>query len=203
MINFTLNGKTVQGQEGEYLLQVAARNGIEIPTLCHHKALEPAGMCRLCIVEMHSGKRVRYVTACNYPVWEGMEIRTDTEQIHKIRKLIVELLLARCPNVKIIKELAHRYGIDAPRFAAEDDTCILCGICTRICERMGHSAISLTGRGVEMKVDTPVSDPDRSMSFLRCLCIGLSYGTYYLRETSSQYLQRPGKAHTLRLRNGS
>jgi len=155
MISFTLNGKTVQGKEGEYLLKVAEEHGIEIPTLCHHKALEPAGMCRLCTVEMHYGRRVRYVTACNYPIWEGMEIKTDTEGIHQIRKLIVELLYARCPDVDILKKLAKRYDIEEPRFSKEDDTCILCGLCTRICERMGNSAISLTGRGTDMKVDTP------------------------------------------------
>jgi len=155
MISFKLNGKDVRGKKDQYLLQVAEEYGIEIPTLCHHKALEPAGMCRLCTVEMHSGGRVRYVTACNYPIWEGMEIKTDTEAIHQIRKLIVELLYARCPDVKILKELAEKYDIKEPRFSKEDDTCILCGLCTRICERMGNSAISLTGRGVDMKVDTP------------------------------------------------
>jgi len=67
MIEFTLNGQVVQGEEGEYLLQVAEKYGVDIPTLCHHKALEPAGMCRLCTVEMHFRGRVRYVTACNYP----------------------------------------------------------------------------------------------------------------------------------------
>ena len=155
MISFKLNGKEVRGKKDQYLLQVAEENGIEIPTLCHHKALEPAGMCRLCTVEMHFGGRVRYVTACNYPIWEGMEIKTDTEAIHQIRKLIIELLYARCPDVKILKELAEKYDIKEPRFSKEDDTCILCGLCTRICERMGNSAISLTGRGVDMKVDTP------------------------------------------------
>ena len=155
MIAFKLNGKEVQGEEGQYVLQVAEKHGVEIPTLCHHKALEPAGMCRLCTVEMHYGGRVRYVTACNYPIWEGMEIKTDTETVHEGRKLIVELLLARCPDVPIVKDLAAQYGIEESRFPKEEDTCILCGLCTRICERMGNSAISMTGRGVEMKVDTP------------------------------------------------
>jgi heterodisulfide reductase subunit A len=155
MISFTLNGKKVQGKEGEYLLRVAREEGVDIPTLCHHEALEPAGMCRLCTVELHYGGRVRYVTACNYPIWEGMEIKSDTEGIHQIRRLIVELLYARCPDVKILKELADKYDIKEPRFSKEDDTCILCGLCTRVCERMGVNAISLTGRGVDMTVDTP------------------------------------------------
>ena len=155
MITFKLNGKEVQGEEGEYILQVAERYGIDIPTLCYHKALEPAGACRLCTVELYDGRKTRFVTACNYPIWEGMEVNTDTEAVHKGRKLIVELLLSRCPNVPIIKELAERYGLKEPRFKKENDDCILCGLCTRICERMGNSAISLTGRGVDTKVDTP------------------------------------------------
>jgi heterodisulfide reductase subunit A len=155
MITFTLNGKEVQGKKGQYLLQVAQEYGVEIPTLCYHKALEPAGMCRLCIVEMHFGGRVKYVTSCNYPIWEGMEIKTDTEEIHQIRKVIVEMLLARCPDVPVVKKLAEQYGIKEPRFKTEDDDCILCGLCTRVCDRMGSGAISLTGRGVEFKVDTP------------------------------------------------
>ena len=155
MITFKLNGKKVQGEEGQYILQVAEKFGVDIPTLCHHKALEPAGMCRLCTVELFDGRRTRYVTACNYPIWEGMEINTDSEGVHQGRKLIVELLLARCPEVPLLQEMAEKYGIQEPRFEKENDTCILCGLCVRTCEKMGANAISLTGRGVDMKVDTP------------------------------------------------
>ena len=155
MITFKLNGQTVQGEEGQYILQVAEKFGVDIPTLCHHKALEPAGMCRLCTVELFDGRRKRYVTACNYPIWEGMEVNTDSEAVHQGRKLIVELLLARCPEVPLLQKLAARYGIEESRFEKENDTCILCGLCVRACEKMGANAISLTGRGVDMKVDTP------------------------------------------------
>lgn len=155
MVTFKLNGKEVQGEEGQYILQVAGKYGVEIPTLCHHKALEPAGMCRLCTVELFDGRRKRYVTACNYPIWQGMEVTTDSEAVHQGRKLIVELLLSRCPEVFLLQKLAKKYGIDAPRFKKEEDTCILCGMCTRTCERIGTNAISLTGRGVDMQVDTP------------------------------------------------
>jgi len=155
MITFKLNGKTVQGEEGQYILQVAEKLGVDIPTLCHHKALEPAGMCRLCTVELFDGRRTRFVTACNYPIWQGMEVRTDSESVHQGRRLIVEMLLARCPDVQVIKDLAKQYGIEEPRFEKEDDTCILCGLCTRTCEKMGASAITLTGRGLDLAVDTP------------------------------------------------
>ncbi len=159
MITFTLNGKTVQGEDGQYILQVAEKYGVDIPTLCHHKALEPAGMCRICTVELFDGRRTRFVTACNYPIWEGMSVTTDSDAVHAGRKLIVELLLARCPDVPILQKLAGQYGIETPRFPTDQkDTCILCGLCVRMCEKMGNSAISLTGRGVEMKVDTPYSE---------------------------------------------
>ncbi|MFZ0135375.1 MAG: FAD-dependent oxidoreductase [Desulfobacterales bacterium] len=158
MITFKLNGQTVQGEDGQYILQVAEKYGVDIPTLCYHKALEPAGMCRLCTVELFDGRRSRYVTACNYPIWEGMEVRTDSDGVHQGRKLIVELLMARCPEVPLLQKLAKKYGIDKPRFKTEDDTCILCGLCTRTCERIGANAISLTGRGVEMEVGTPYAD---------------------------------------------
>jgi len=155
MITFKLNGKEVQGEEGQYILQVAEKYGVEIPTLCHHKALEPAGMCRLCTVLVSHGRWSRFVTACNYPIWKGMEVQTDTEEVHEGRKLIVELLLTRCPDVPIVKDLAAQYGIEEPRFRKLDDTCILCGLCTRICDRMGNSAIGMIGRGVDMQVETP------------------------------------------------
>ncbi len=155
MITFKLNGKEVQGEEGEYILQVAERCGVEIPTLCYHKALGPAGMCRLCTVEVFDGRKTDFVTACNYPIREGIEVGTETDAVLEGRKLIVELLLARCPNVPMVKKLAATYGIKEPRFKKRDEDCILCGLCVRICERMGNSAISLTGRGVDMKVDTP------------------------------------------------
>jgi heterodisulfide reductase subunit A len=155
MITFKLNGQTVQGEEGQYIIHVAEKYGVDIPTLCNHKALEPAGMCRVCTVELFDGRRSRFVTACNYPIWEGMEVTTDSQLAVDGRKLIIEMLLARCPEVPAIQKMAKDYGITELRFKKEDDTCILCGLCTRVCEKMGAKAISLTGRGVDMKVDTP------------------------------------------------
>jgi heterodisulfide reductase subunit A len=155
MITFKLNGQTVQGEKGQFILQVAQKYGVDIPTLCHHKALEPAGMCRLCTVEVFDGRRTRYVTSCNYPIWEGMEVKTHTETVLEGRKLIVEMLLARCPQSASIQTLAKQYGVEKPRFVPGNDTCILCGLCTRMCERIGANAITLTNRGLEMKVDTP------------------------------------------------
>jgi heterodisulfide reductase subunit A len=155
MITFKLNGKEVKAEEGLTILQVAEANNIHLPTLCNHKALEPAGLCRICTVELFDGRRTRFVTACNYPVWPGMEVKTDSEEVIRHRKMIVELLLARCPNNDFVKDLAAQFGVDEPRFKLDDDTCILCGLCVRMCERIGARAIDFSGRGTQMEVATP------------------------------------------------
>jgi heterodisulfide reductase subunit A-like polyferredoxin len=156
MITFMLNGKEVQGESGDTILDVAKKVKVHIPTLCHHDALEPAGACRLCTVELYDGRRTKFVTSCNYPIWEGMDVKTETEAIVQHRKMIVELLLARCPNNTFVQELAAQFGVQSPRFKLKDDDCILCGLCVRMCaERMGVSAISMTGRGVDTRIETP------------------------------------------------
>ena len=155
MVTFKLNGKEVQAEEGLTILQVAEQNNIHIPTLCNHKALEPAGLCRICTVELFDGRRTRFVTSCNYPVWTGMEVKTDSDEVIRHRKVIVELLLARCPNNDFVKDLAVQFGVEEPRFKLDDDDCILCGLCVRMCERIGARAIDFSGRGTKMEVATP------------------------------------------------
>lgn len=155
-VTLEIDGKEVKAKEGMTVLEVAKGAGIDIPTLCYHEALSPYGACRLCTVEITSRGRSRLLTACTYPVEEGLVVQTDTVRVHRARRMIVELLLARCPDVKIIQDLADEYGIEKPRFKIEDDNCILCGLCVRICEeRMGVSAINFVGRGIDREVDTP------------------------------------------------
>jgi len=156
MVTLNIDGKIIEAEEGTTILQVARENNIDIPTLCYHEALEPAAVCRLCVVEITGEPKGRLVTACNYPVSENIEVKTNSEEVMAARRLAVELLLARCPEVKIIQDLAKDFGIEEPGFKLEDDNCILCELCVRICEeRMGVSAISIVGSGVDMKVDTP------------------------------------------------
>jgi heterodisulfide reductase subunit A len=158
MVKAVIDGKEVEVEPGKTILQLAREMQIDIPTLCHHDALEPVGACRLCTVEVEIRGRTRLVTSCNYPIKEDIEIRTASERVQRHRKMIVELLLARCPKVPVIQKLAEKYGVGKPRFVTEneDEDCILCGLCTRICnERIGAGAISLVGRGTDLKVDTP------------------------------------------------
>jgi heterodisulfide reductase subunit A len=156
MINFTLNGAPVSGEVGQTILDVAKQRNIGIPTLCYHQALMPYGACRICVVEMKQGSRARLVPACDYLIEEGMEVQTDSERVRRSRKMSIELLLSRCPDSDILKELAGQYGIQAPRFPSRKDNCILCGLCVRICrERMEVGAADFVGRGSDMAVDTP------------------------------------------------
>jgi len=161
--NITLNDRSIEVSNGETILEVATRENVTIPTLCHHENLEAHGGCRLCIVEARMGKRTKMVTACNYEVWEGLEILTDSPRVERNRRMTAELLLARCPDVPMLKELASGYGIEKPRFGPHvtqaegtGSDCILCGLCVRICrERMKASVTDFVGRGIEMAVDTP------------------------------------------------
>ena len=156
MVEITIIGKRIKVEKDSTILKEAEKVGIKIPTLCYHKALTPFGSCRLCIVEVTQGKRTKVVTSCNYPVREGMEVRTNTERILKQRRLIMELLLARCSNVKAVKELATQMGVEETRFKKEDKDCILCGLCVRVCEEIiGVGAIDLVNRGIDEEVDTP------------------------------------------------
>lgn len=159
-MQLTIDKKTVIARRGEYLLGVAQRNDIEIPTLCHHPAVEPWGGCRLCLVEItHPDWKgwTGLVTACLYPVEEGLIVSTNTEKVHQVRAGVLDLLLARCPESTLIQSLARQYGIEKTSFVPRKapDLCILCGLCVRICERIGASAISTIGRGVEKLVSVP------------------------------------------------
>lgn len=158
MISLTIDGKKIKAQQGDTILKVARENGIDIPTLCSNDALEPYGACRLCIVEIKNGTMVSLETSCTYPAADGLAVSTDTPAVIKARKLVLELLLARCPNVKIIKELAAQYGIEKPRdcLTVENEYCILCGLCVRGCHEVVQAgAISFAGNGKNKKVDSP------------------------------------------------
>ncbi|MDD2754742.1 MAG: Coenzyme F420 hydrogenase/dehydrogenase, beta subunit C-terminal domain [Methanothrix sp.] len=141
------------------VLQAAKNAGIYIPTLCHHPSLEAYGSCRLCTVQIVKNGRKKLVTACNYPLEDGLVVNTCTQEIVEIRRMIMELLLARCPKEKRLQEMAGEYGIIKPRFLPQDKKCILCGLCYRVCEELvGVAAINAQNRGVSRDVDTPYGE---------------------------------------------
>ncbi len=154
LVSITIDGHKMTAPYRASLLSVASRMGIYIPTLCHHDALEPAGACRLCIVEHVRDGWSKFVTACNYPVDEGMVFRAASQEVVRYRRMTMEALLARCPNVPRIRKLAQKLGVVESRFTAGDETCILCGMCTRVCETYATSAISTLHRGSDKVVGT-------------------------------------------------
>ncbi len=172
-----INGRWYEAEEGEMVLDVLRRNNIEVPALCAHQAVEPHGACRLCMVEItheNWGGWKGNVTSCLYPVEDKLIVKTDTEEIHGLRKMVLNLLLARCPHSRVIQNMAHEYGIDVTDFEPREDAddCILCGLCTRICDQMGFYAISLVGRGYDREVGTPLREaPPDCVGCLACVNI--------------------------------
>ena len=156
MVKLVIDGRDVQAEEGMTVLEAAGANNIYIPSLCYHEEVTPYGACRLCLVEIAKNGRQRLVTSCLYPVEEGLVVQTSSERIIDNRRMIMELLLARCPNNKVIQDLARRIGVEKTSFKLEDNQCILCALCVRVCQEVvGVSAISLVNRGVDRQMTTP------------------------------------------------
>jgi len=156
MITLTIDNEKVEVEEGSTVLQAAEKLGIKIPTLCHHRSLESYGACRVCLVELTGPDGPDIQASCVYPAQEGLVVKTDTERVLKNRRIMLELLLARCPDSERIKEMAREMGIEESRFPKKNEDCILCGLCTRVCEeRMGVGAVSFVNRGSERKVAVP------------------------------------------------
>lgn len=158
-VRLRIDDLDVETDDGKTLLEAAMGAGFSIPTLCHHPALEPIGACRLCSVEIEKNGRRKVVTACNYPAEEGLKVRTSSPEILDLRAMILELLLARCPHEAKIVGLAEEYGVSSPRFSLADESCILCGLCARVCQEVvGVSALSPISRGIERAIDAPYRD---------------------------------------------
>ena len=157
MIKFTLNGTEYEVHKGTTILQVARKAGITIPTLCHHDDLSPYGACRLCLVEVVKRGWPSLQPACLYPAQEGIEVTTDTERVIRVRKILLELYLARSSGSYPIIELAREYGVKTTRFKLKEKSdCILCGLCVRACEEISQrNAISFAQRGSKRMIQTP------------------------------------------------
>jgi bidirectional [NiFe] hydrogenase diaphorase subunit len=156
MITLKINGLDVTVEEGTTLLEAARFIGFPIPTLCHMEGLMPYGACRLCVVELGDGMKSKLVTSCTYPAEEGMKVRTASNRVVRARKMVLELLLATCPQSKTIQDLASQHEVRQQRFRQEDEDCILCGLCVRICkEQMAAGAIGFQGRGEHRAIGTP------------------------------------------------
>ena len=157
MPSLTINSTPVEVEEGTKLLQAIEKAGLKVPTLCDHKALTPYGACRLCVVEVHAPGRPPVVqAACSYPALDGISVLTHTDRVIRARRIVAELLLARCPEAEAVKRIAAELGVRETRVRKKHDDCIYCGLCVRMCqERMGRTAIGFSGRGPRKKLEPP------------------------------------------------
>lgn len=171
MITLNINGLDYQGKQGQTILEIASEHGIDIPTMCYDKRLEPFGACRTCLVEVTGARNP--LPACTTPATDKMVIQTQTEKVEKLRHSVIELLLTThpldCPVCDKagecdLQDMSYEFGVSENRFKApipdtpyKDDNpfitiienrCILCGRCIRICEEvMGRSALAFINRG--------------------------------------------------------
>lgn len=183
VITLHMDDRLVSGRVGQTLLEVARENGIDIPTLCYQEGLDPWGGCRLCMVEVEGQGKLQ--AACLTPAREGMVVRTDSEQLLRWRRMIVELLLAErnhtCAVCVVnghceLQAMAARLGVDhvrydylhpaltmdvsQERFAIDHNRCILCTRCVRTCAEIeGACTWAVSGRGITSRVTVDLDRP--------------------------------------------
>jgi NADH dehydrogenase/NADH:ubiquinone oxidoreductase subunit G len=189
MPNLTVNGRKVAVDEDIYLLEACRAAGVELPTLCNFDGLEPWGGCRMCVVDMSLARWdddwFKMVTACNHPVEEGMTVVTDSERVLATRRVVLDLLLARCPDTPLIQQLARDHGIEETSYELypEPTDCILCGLCTRVCDHIGVSAIASTDRGWGREIAPPFNEPPPDC--IGCLACAEICPTDHIKFTNS------------------
>jgi formate dehydrogenase alpha subunit len=191
-IKIYIDGKEIITEKGKTILEVAKENGIIIPNLCNYPYLMPNGACRLCIVEV-KGER-RPVASCCFPVYDGMEIFTQTEKIRELRKLTLQLIISDHPldcmtceksGECLLEKYAYEYGIkkveyegerskrkqkDGSPFIIRDyEKCILCGRCVKVCnEIVGANAIDFGFRGFKTEIISGFDEPLKKTECVFC-----------------------------------
>ena len=194
MLNVKINGISVSVEKGSTILDAARAAGVEIPTLCFMKEKNEIGACRICVVEAIEGRGFRIVTACVYPVSEGMEVLTNTEKIQKARRTTLELILSthekkclscvRSTNCELQK-LCRDYGVEesafegfkptyeldtsTPHLVRDNNKCVLCRRCVAACNEQYVGVIGANNRGIDTAIGTPF---EVGLSNVPCISCG-------------------------------
>ena len=194
MLNVKINGISVSVEKGSTILDAARAAGVEIPTLCFMKEKNEIGACRICVVEANEGRGFRIVTACVYPVSEGMEVLTNTEKIQKARRTTLELILSthekkclscvRSTNCELQK-LCRDYGVEesafegfkpayeldtsTPHLIRDNNKCVLCRRCVAACNEQYVGVIGANNRGIDTAIGTPF---EVGLSDVPCISCG-------------------------------
>ena len=152
-IRMKIDGKEVRAAEGMTVLEAARSAGMSIPTLCHHDKLQPFGGCRLCIVEVETAGGKSIVASCVHQAEDDLVINTRSDKIDRIRKSILELLLAHAPDSPPLQDLAVEYGADKYKFEQEASFCVHCGLCVRYCAEIKKKhAVGFIDRGIRKEI---------------------------------------------------
>ena len=185
-VEITVDGAAVDAQPGEMLIAACERNGTYIPRFCYHPRMSPVGMCRMCLVEVDTGRGFALQPSCAVPVTEGMKVSTESEAAKKAQDGVLEFLLinhpldcpvcdkgGECP----LQDQTMAYGPGETRFVEEKrhfpkpiaisetvfldrERCILCDRCTRFADEVaGDALIHFMGRGNQTEVNTFGDEP--------------------------------------------
>ena len=192
MVNIKINNMPLSVPKGISILEAARMAGIEIPTLCYLKKINEIGACRICMVEVKGARSL--VTACVYPVNEGMEIFTNTERVRKSRKMTLELILSThdrkclscirsgtCELQQLCKEFGvddegrfdganpvHEYDDSAIHMIRDNGKCILCRRCVAACQAQHISVIGANARGFDTHIGSAFERPLDSVACVSC-----------------------------------
>ncbi len=161
MIEIIIDGKKIEVEKGTTILEAAKKLDIIIPAVCNREVVKAYGACRLCIVDVNDGNEIKMVTSCNYLINKEIEVFTQSDRVRKTRKMLLEMMLSRWPNVPMIKQFAADYGVTKPRMVHplvdySENACILCGLCVNACSEMvWEDIIGFAGRGENRRVVMP------------------------------------------------
>ena len=172
-VSLTIDGSQVRAPRGSSVLEAALDFGVCIPHLCHLKGVTPAGVCRICIVEVEKDGRSKITASCTLEVEEGMVIHAHSEQILRIRRQIAELLVAEAPNSRAVQDIAVRCGVTSVRYPFRHESCVLCGKCVRVCREVWRAdALGEIGRGEALRVSLPFGKrPDTCKRCNACIYV--------------------------------
>ena len=169
MIQITIDGKKLEVAEGTILIEAMRQLGIDVPSLCDHEAITPDSS-NGCSVEVKQGTETKIVTACNYPIRSEMEVSTDNERViplrQLLRKMLFNMVYTSSPKISMLQKLAAMYTKTAEKRTPDEDDCILCGKCVKVCGQVKvMGAIDTSGGAVEELWGTPYGESSH-------VCIG-------------------------------
>ena len=215
MVNIKINNMPLSVPKGISILEAARMAGIEIPTLCYLKKINEIGACRICMVEVKGARSL--VTACVYPVNEGMEIFTNTARVRKSRKTTLELILSThdrkclscvrsgtCELQQLCKEFGvddegrfdganpvHEYDDSAIHMIRDNGKCILCRRCVAACQAQHISVIGANARGFDTHIGSAFERPLDSVACVSCgqCIVNCPTGAIYEKDDTAKVLE--------------